>query len=244
MALTEDHQETTNGLPVPDELQDGPLLGSNPPHHRPPRRQPTRSVKEVTFGIDWVRLPRSSGAWLADVSDYDILVWTAMPDHDPAGVQEGEDAFGGEVIGVLTGGRRAGDRVEEADDAGLDVCFDRLSPAGSPGEACDEAGAEQQRDRDHLGDRGDPQGGVGSGQEEVVGEAAEREISPAARPPTAAVTTTTGGSRARRSRVRRCCGTADRDADQQVGDEPGRSLATPSPSISSGTCCHGVLPQG
>ena len=153
MALTEDHKETTNGLPVPDELQDGPLLGSNPPHHRPPRRQPTPSVKEVTFGIELGEAAEVE--WrvgLADVSDHDLIVWTATPDHDPAGIQEGEDAFGGEVIGVLTGGRRACDRVEEADDAGLDVCFDRLSPAGSPGEACDEAGAEQQRDRDHLGD--------------------------------------------------------------------------------------------
>jgi hypothetical protein len=152
MVLTEDHQETTNGLPVPDELEDGPLLGSHPPHHRPSRR-PTPSVEDVTFGIELGEA--ADVEWrlgLADVGDHDLVVWTATPDHDPAGVQEGEDAFGGEMVAVLAGGRRAGDRVEEADHAGLGVCFDGLSPAGSPGEACHEAGAEQQRDRDHLGD--------------------------------------------------------------------------------------------
>jgi hypothetical protein len=65
---------------------------------------------------------------------------------------------------------RPGDRVGEADDAGLGVRFDGPSPAGSPGEARHQAGGEQQRDRDHLGDRVDPQGVVGSGQEEVVGQ--------------------------------------------------------------------------
>ena len=74
MALTEDHKETTNRLPVPDELQDGPLLGSNPPHHRPPRRQPTPSVKEVTFGIELGEAAEVE--WrvgLADVSDHDLM---------------------------------------------------------------------------------------------------------------------------------------------------------------------------
>src|SRR5512132_716136 len=88
MVLTEDHQETTNGLPVPDELEDGPLLGSYPPHHRPPRR-PTPSVEDVTFGIELGEA--ADVEWrlgLADVGDYDLVVWTATPDHDPAGVQE------------------------------------------------------------------------------------------------------------------------------------------------------------
>ena len=112
MALTEDHNETTNELPVADELQDGPLLGSHPPHHRSPRGQPEPSVKDVAFGIELGEA--ADVEWrvgLADVSDHDLIVWTATPDHHPAGVQEGEEAFGGEVIGVLAGGRRACDRV-------------------------------------------------------------------------------------------------------------------------------------
>jgi hypothetical protein len=54
-----------------------------------------------------------------------------------------------------------GDRFEETDDPGLGLHFDVLPPAGSPGRDRHEAGAEQQRDRDHLGDRVDPQGVVG-----------------------------------------------------------------------------------
>src|SRR5512132_1630755 len=133
MVLTEDHQETTNGLPVPDELEDGPLLGSYPPHHRPPRR-PTPSVEDVTFGIELGEA--ADVEWrlgLADVGDYDLVVWTATPDHDPAGVQEGEDAFGGEMVAVLTGGaarvialRR---RITPAWVSASTVCRRRALPA-------------------------------------------------------------------------------------------------------------------
>jgi hypothetical protein len=50
---------------------------------------------------------------LPDVNDHDLTVWIATADHDPAGVQEPVDAFGGETVDALTDGHRAGDRVEE-----------------------------------------------------------------------------------------------------------------------------------
>jgi hypothetical protein len=143
IALTEDYKETANGLPVLDELEDGPLVGSHPSHHGP-LEWPESSVWDMTFGVEMgeaVDVEWRLG--LADVSDHDLIVWDAAPNHDPAGVEECMDAFGGDMVNVLTGGCRAGDRVEEADDAGLGVCFNGQSPAGSPGEACDEAGAEQ-----------------------------------------------------------------------------------------------------
>jgi hypothetical protein len=40
------------------------------------------------------------------------MVGAAAPDHDPAGVDQRVDAFGGDLVGVLAGGRRAGDCVE------------------------------------------------------------------------------------------------------------------------------------
>jgi len=113
LALTEGDDETADGLPVLDQLEDGPLGGSHPPHHRALGR-PEPSVKDVALGVEL-----------------------------------------GEVAGVH---RRLG------------LGRDRLSPVGPPGEAGHQAGAEQQRDRDHLGHRVDPQGVVGGGQEEVVGE--------------------------------------------------------------------------
>jgi hypothetical protein len=71
-----------------------------------------------------------------------------------------------------------GDRVEETDDPGLAVRFEGLSPAGPPGKARQEGGTEQQRDRDHVGDRVDPQGVVRKKSWDRAAESAE--ISPAA----------------------------------------------------------------
>jgi hypothetical protein len=34
------------------------------------------------------------------------MVWIAAADHDPAGVQQGVDAFGGETVDALTDRRR------------------------------------------------------------------------------------------------------------------------------------------
>jgi hypothetical protein len=152
LALTEGHDEPTNGPPVLDELQDGALGGAHPPHHRSPgRSQP--SVKDVAVGIEMGEAPDVQwGLGLADISDHDLIVWIATADHDPAGIQEGEDALGGDPVRVLTGGGRTCNRVEQVNDPGLGVGFDGLSPAGSPGEARHQTGAEQQRDRDHLGD--------------------------------------------------------------------------------------------
>jgi hypothetical protein len=187
----EGHDEPANRPPVPDELEDHPLGGSHPAHRRPPGRP---SVEEVAFGIEAGEVVDIQ--WrlvVADVGDHDLMVWVATPDHHPAGIQESGETLGGELVGALAGGGHANDRVQQADDAGLGLRFSRPPTAGSPGEAGHQAGAEQQRDRDHLGDRVDPQGVVGRGQEEVVGHrAADRAvISPAARPPTAAATTTT-----------------------------------------------------
>jgi hypothetical protein len=135
----------TDGLALLDQLEDGPLGGSHPPHHRL-LGGPIASVKDVAPAIELGEaVDVQWGLGLPDVSDHDLMVWEATPDHDPAGVQEWVDALGGQPVGVLTGGRRAGDRVEQADDAGLGLCFDGLSPAGSSGEARDQAGAEQQR---------------------------------------------------------------------------------------------------
>jgi hypothetical protein len=50
LALAEAHDETTNGLAVLDKLEDGPLGGSHPLHHRLLGR-PKPSVKDVAFGI-------------------------------------------------------------------------------------------------------------------------------------------------------------------------------------------------
>jgi hypothetical protein len=50
LALTEGHDETTNGLSVLDELEDGPLVGSHSSHHQPVRR-PQRSVGNAAFGV-------------------------------------------------------------------------------------------------------------------------------------------------------------------------------------------------
>jgi hypothetical protein len=105
---------------------------------------PQRSVKDVAFGIEMGEVVDVE--WrlgLADVNDHDLTLWIATADHDPAGVQEPVDAFGGETVDALTDGHRAGDRVEETDDPGLGLHFDGLPPAGSPGEARHEAGAEQ-----------------------------------------------------------------------------------------------------
>jgi hypothetical protein len=93
------------------------LGGSYPPHDRSLGR-PKLSVEDVAFGIDLgeaVDVEWRLG--LADVGDHDLMVWEATPDHDPAGVQECVDAFGGEPVAALTGGRRPRDRVEQADDA-------------------------------------------------------------------------------------------------------------------------------
>jgi hypothetical protein len=139
----------------------------------------------VAFGIEMGEV--ADVEWrlgLSDVNDHDLTVWIATADHDPAGVQEPVDAFGGETVDALTDGHRAGDRVEETMIPPWGLHFDGLPPAGSPGKGRHEAGAEQQRDRDHLGDRVDPQRVVGGGQEEVLGQGGrERRISPAARPP-------------------------------------------------------------
>jgi hypothetical protein len=135
LALTEGDDERANGLPVLDQLEDGPLGGSHPPHHRAPGR-PMPSVQIVAFGIELGEaFGVEGGLGLADVGDHDLMVGEATPDHHPAGVQERVDALGGDLATVLTGGRGPGDRVEQADDAGLGVGCDGLAPAGSPGEA-------------------------------------------------------------------------------------------------------------
>jgi hypothetical protein len=51
LTLTEGHDEVANGLAVPDQLEDGPLGGSQPPHHRPSGR-PELSVQDVAFAIE------------------------------------------------------------------------------------------------------------------------------------------------------------------------------------------------
>jgi hypothetical protein len=50
LALTEGHDETTNGLPVVYELEHGSLVGSHPSHHRPVRR-PQRTLGNAAFGV-------------------------------------------------------------------------------------------------------------------------------------------------------------------------------------------------
>jgi hypothetical protein len=51
LALTEGDDETADGLPVLDQLEDGPLGGSHPPHHRALGR-PEPSVKDVALGVE------------------------------------------------------------------------------------------------------------------------------------------------------------------------------------------------
>jgi hypothetical protein len=142
----EGHDEPADRLPVPDELEDRPLGWSHPPHRRSPGRP---SVEEVAFGIEAGEVVDVQ--WrlvVADVGDHDLVVRIATPDHNPAGIQERREAFGGDLVGVPAGGGRASDRVEQVDDGGLGVRFSRPPTAGSPGEAGHEAGAEQQGDRD------------------------------------------------------------------------------------------------
>jgi hypothetical protein len=87
-ALSKGHDEPTNGPPMLDELEDDPLGGSHPPHHRP-RGRPQPYIKDVAFGIELGEV--GDLEWrpgLADVGYHDFIVWIATADHDPAGVQE------------------------------------------------------------------------------------------------------------------------------------------------------------
>jgi hypothetical protein len=51
LAPPEGHDETANGLAVLDQLEDGPLGRSHPPHHRA-RGRPEPSVQDVAFGVE------------------------------------------------------------------------------------------------------------------------------------------------------------------------------------------------
>jgi hypothetical protein len=104
MALTEGHDEPADGLTVLDELEDGPVGGSHPPHHRPPRR-PRPLVKDAPFGVEAGEAVQVEwGLGLADVGNHDLVVRIAAPDHNPAGVHEGVDAFSGGTPGSCSGG--------------------------------------------------------------------------------------------------------------------------------------------
>jgi hypothetical protein len=105
--LTEGHDETADGLRCWTRWRTAPWEGRTHRTTDPWRPQP--SVKDVAFGIEMGEV--IDVEWrlrLADVNDHDLTVWIATTDHDPAGVQEPVDAFGGETVDALTHGHRDG----------------------------------------------------------------------------------------------------------------------------------------
>jgi hypothetical protein len=66
--------------------------------------RPRPLVKDAPFGVEAgeaVQVEWDLG--LADVGNHDLVIRIAAPDHNPAGVHEGVDAFGG-TPGSCSGG--------------------------------------------------------------------------------------------------------------------------------------------